>query len=107
MEERDEIPLISRILSGLFIRKANPDSLFVISYFVVNYQKPPALRPPGGLFTRMQALRASSTSSVRINALMKPPLNETPRGEPNFSPVDVSGSLTTYHPIFLDYLDIV
>lgn len=37
----------------------NPDALFV------NYQKPPALRPPGGLLTRMQALRASSTSSVK------------------------------------------
>lgn len=44
------------------IRKADRDSLFVF-----NYQKPPALRPPGGLFTRMQALRASSTSSLMEN----------------------------------------
>lgn len=32
----------------------------------INYQKPPALRPPGGLFTRIQALLASSTSSANI-----------------------------------------
>lgn len=42
------------------MRKANLN----LFSFVTNYQKPPALRPPGGLFTRMQTLRGSSTSSL-------------------------------------------
>jgi len=61
-EKRSKIPFSSRIKRSLYIK------LDVLS-FCKNYQKPPALRPPGGLFTRMHALRASSTSSVKKNVL--------------------------------------
>lgn len=50
----------------LFVRNKNLcTAKRTLALSFINYQKPPALRPPGGLFTRIQALLASSTSSIK------------------------------------------